>query len=123
MQHRSWFHTIRYGPESVEQGNLLSQLIIKCNEVILFITEFTVIPQIDFHQPHLHKRKTANYDYELYDAVDSRGQSYGIMSTDEGSLFVEIYLSEKRCYFGDPHLCFLYQFLDISGGRMGLFVN
>lgn len=64
-----------------------------------------------------------DYEFVLYDAIGFKNEARGLMSTDGGDMFVEINMGGKYCSFHDEHLCCLYQFMNISGKRMHLFVG
>lgn len=64
-----------------------------------------------------------DYEFEMYDAIDFGHKSYGLMSTDDGDLFVEIRMRDDRCYFDDDYYCLLYTFMQTSENNMHLFVH
>lgn len=81
------------------------------------------ILQLDFEPPVLHKRKYVDYEFDLYDAINFKNEAYGLISTDDGDMFVGICIKDNYCYFDDDHLCTLDLFLDISGKNLHLFVH
>lgn len=63
-----------------------------------------------------------NYSFTLYDAIDFKRESFGLMSADEGDLYVEIRMQNDYCSFDADYLQYLNLYMDVSGKNMHLFV-
>lgn len=66
-----------------------------------------------------------DYKFVMCYAVDFEDESYGIMTTVDGDVFVQICISGGRCCFedGDGYYPYMESFLEISGRNMHLFVR